>query len=79
MIDAYTDYHRPDLLTEMTDFFAYKISNSIRDFMPNCTINYSPFIVRVGHGRKREETARKGDTAKNPCLTGKSSTGSSTK
>ncbi|GLV33113.1 FIG4 phosphoinositide 5-phosphatase [Carabus blaptoides fortunei] len=76
MIDAYTDYHRPDLLSEMSDMYAYKISNSIRDFMPNCTMNYSPFVVRVGHGRRRAETTRKGETVKNPCLTGQSSTGS---
>lgn len=74
MIDAYSDYHRPDLLSELSDMYSYKISNSIRDFMPNFTINYSPFVVRVGPGRRREGQNK--GSGKNPSLMGQSSPGS---
>lgn len=74
MIDAYFDYYRPDLLSELSDMYTYKISNSIRDFMPNFTINYSPFVVRVGPGRRRETA--KGNNMKNPSLMGQSGPGS---
>ncbi|KAI4463439.1 polyphosphoinositide phosphatase [Holotrichia oblita] len=77
MIDAYTDYHRPYELTVLNDMFAYKICNSIRDFMPNNTTNYSPFTIRIRPGRRREETSNK-NPMKNPSLTGQSSTSSTT-
>ncbi|KAF2893513.1 hypothetical protein ILUMI_12659 [Ignelater luminosus] len=76
MIDAYTDYYRPSELSILGEMFAYKISNSIRDFMPNFTINYSPFTIRVRPGRRREESSSKGGIMKNPSLTGQSSTSS---
>lgn len=76
MIDAYTDYHRPYELSILNELFAYKISNSIRDFMPNFTINYSPFTIRVRPVRRREESSNKGGAMKNPSLTGQSSVSS---
>ncbi|KAF5294867.1 hypothetical protein FQR65_LT10665 [Abscondita terminalis] len=76
MIDAYTDYYRPYELSVLSEMFAYKISNSIRDFMPNFTINYSPFTIRVRPGKRREESSNKGGFMKNPSLTGQSSTSS---
>lgn len=77
MIDAYSDYHRPYQLSVLNELFAYKICNSIRDFMPNYTNNYSPFTIRIRPGRRREETTNKYAT-KNPSLTGQSSTSSTT-
>ncbi|KAB0799167.1 hypothetical protein PPYR_07047 [Photinus pyralis] len=76
MIDAYTDYYRPYEFSMLSELFSYKISNSIRDFMPNFTINYSPFTIRVRPGKGREESSSKGGNMKNPSLTGLSSTGS---
>lgn len=76
MIDAYTDYHRPYELSVLSDVFAYAICNSIRDFMPNFTINYSPFTIRVRPVRRREENSKKGVSMKNPSLTGQSSVSS---
>lgn len=73
MIDAYIDYHRLNEVTPMNEHFAYKMSNSVRDFMPNLTVDYSPFTPRVRPGRRREETGKKGETMKNPSLTGQSS------
>ncbi|GLH16032.1 Polyphosphoinositide phosphatase [Gryllus bimaculatus] len=78
MIDAYTDYHRPYEFSVLSDMYAYKISHSVRDFMPHCTTNFSPFTVRARPGRRREETSAKGGAMKNPSLTGQSSTSSTT-
>lgn len=75
IIDGYADYHRPYELTFLNDLFAYKMSNSVRDFMPSCTMNYSPFTIRVRPVRRREESSNK-NSMKNPSLTGQSSTGS---
>ncbi|KAJ9595423.1 hypothetical protein L9F63_013382, partial [Diploptera punctata] len=78
MVDGYHDYHRPYEFSLLSDTFAYKISHSVRDFMPHFTTNFSPFTVRVRPGRRREETSSKGGTMKNPSLTGQSSTSSTT-
>lgn len=75
MIDAYSDYHRPYELSILSEVFACKISNSIRDFMPNATVNYSPFTLRIRPGKRREHTSNKSQM-KNPSLTGQSSTSS---
>lgn len=75
MIDAYSDYHKPYELSILSEVFAYKISNSIRDFMPNATTNYSPFTLRIRPGKRREQTSNKSQM-KNPSLTGQSSTSS---
>ncbi|XP_074039446.1 polyphosphoinositide phosphatase FIG4 isoform X2 [Leptinotarsa decemlineata] len=76
MIDSYLDYYRPYELSVLGDVFALKISNSIRDFMPNFTTNYSPFTLRVRPVRRREENSNKTGTnaMKNPSVTGQSST-----
>jgi hypothetical protein len=78
MMDGYLDYHRPYEFSVLSEMFAYKISHSVRDFMPNFTTDFSPFAVRIRPGRRREETSSKGGTMKNPSLTGQSSTSSTT-
>jgi hypothetical protein len=40
--------------------------------MPHFTTNFSPFVVRVRPGRRREETINKNGSMKNPSLTGHS-------
>lgn len=74
-IDVYSDFHRINEFTPFTDIFPSTISHSIRDFMPNCVTDFSPFTVRVGPGRRREEN-NKG--FKNPSVSGTSSTSSAT-
>ncbi|XP_066248294.1 polyphosphoinositide phosphatase [Euwallacea similis] len=77
MIDSYVDYYRPNELNMLSDVFAFKISSSV-DFMPVCTVavNYSPFAVRARPDKRREEIMLKGNSAKNPSVTGQSSTSS---
>ena len=60
----------------LAEVYAYKVSHSVRDFMPHFTTNFSPFAVRVRPGRRREETGNKNVNMKNPSLTGQSSTSS---
>lgn len=78
MIDVYYDYHRPYELSLLADLYAYKISHSVRDFMPHFTTSFSPFAVRIRPGRRREETGNKNLNMKNPSMTGQSSTSSTT-
>ncbi|KAL6268652.1 hypothetical protein P5V15_001786 [Pogonomyrmex californicus] len=78
MIDVYYDYHRPYELSLLSEVYAYKISHSVRDFMPHFTTCYSPFVVRVRPGRRREEAGSKNLNMKNPSMTGQSSTSSTT-
>ncbi|XP_077276268.1 polyphosphoinositide phosphatase FIG4 isoform X3 [Temnothorax americanus] len=78
MIDVYYDYHRPYELSLLSEVYAYKISHSVRDFMPHFTTCYSPFAVRVRPGRRREEAGSKNLNMKNPSMTGQSSTSSTT-
>lgn len=75
MIDSYDEYYKPQELTVLDDVFTLKISNSVRDFMPNFTTNYSPFAIRVRPVRRREENSHKGNTItmKNPSVSGQSS------
>ncbi|XP_071445208.1 polyphosphoinositide phosphatase isoform X2 [Hetaerina americana] len=75
-VDAYLDYYRPHEFSVLSDDSAYKISHSVRDFMPHFTTNFSPFTVRVRPGRRREESSSGGERTKNPSLTGQSSTSS---
>ncbi|XP_050300102.1 polyphosphoinositide phosphatase [Anthonomus grandis grandis] len=72
MIDSYVDYYRPNEFNMLTDVFALTISSSV-DFMPICTVNYSPFAVRTRPDKRRE-----GNVSKNPSVTGQSSTSSTT-
>ncbi|KAK0080798.1 hypothetical protein PV326_007984 [Microctonus aethiopoides] len=76
MIDIYSDYQRLYELLPFSDMYAYKISHSVRDFMPHFTTNFSPFAVRVRPGRRREETGNKRGNMTNPSMTGQSSTSS---
>ncbi|XP_030749376.1 polyphosphoinositide phosphatase [Sitophilus oryzae] len=76
MIDSYVDYYRPHEFSALYDVFAFTVSNSIRDFMPNATVNYSPFAVRTRPDKRREEVMQKGNTIKSPSVTGQSSTSS---
>ncbi|XP_043528392.1 polyphosphoinositide phosphatase isoform X2 [Frieseomelitta varia] len=78
MIDVYYDYHRPYELSLLSEVYAYKISHSVRDFMPHFTTSFSPFAVRIRPGRRREETGNKNVNMKNPSMTGQSSTSSTT-
>ncbi|XP_043259095.1 polyphosphoinositide phosphatase isoform X2 [Colletes gigas] len=78
MIDVYYDYHRPYELSLLSEIYAYKISHSVRDFMPNCTTSFSPFAVRVRPGKRREGSGNKNLSMKNPSMTGQSSTSSTT-
>ncbi|CAG9859794.1 unnamed protein product [Phyllotreta striolata] len=71
MIDTYVEYYRPYELTSLSDVFALQVSNSIRDFMPSFTTNYSPFTLRIRPVRRREEN--KSNIMKNPSVTGQSS------
>ncbi|XP_049833832.1 polyphosphoinositide phosphatase isoform X1 [Schistocerca gregaria] len=77
-VDSYADYYRPHELSVLCSTFAFKISHSVRDFMPNFTTNFSPFAVRVRPGRRREEMGAKGSSMKNPSLSGQSSSSSTT-
>lgn len=78
MIDVYYDYHRPYELSLLSEVYAYKISHSVRDFMPHFTTSFSPFAVRIRPGRGREEAGSKNLNMKNPSMTGQSSTSSTT-
>lgn len=76
MIDVYYDYYKPYELSVLSEVYAYMVSHSVRDFMPHFTTEFSPFVVRVRPGKRREETGNKSSSMKNPSLTGQSSTGS---
>ncbi|XP_012265419.2 polyphosphoinositide phosphatase isoform X1 [Athalia rosae] len=76
MIDVYYDYHRPHELSVLDDVYAYKVSHSVRDFMPHSTTDFSPFAVRVRPGRRREGAGNKHANMMNPSMTGQSSTSS---
>ncbi|CAG9765574.1 unnamed protein product [Ceutorhynchus assimilis] len=76
MIDSYVDYYRPNEFNMLADVYALKVSSSV-DFMPICTVNYSPFAVRMRPDKRREQVLLKGNaTSKNPSVTGQSSTSS---
>lgn len=80
-IDAYADYYRPRQFIPLCDLYAFKVSHSVRDFMPNFTTDFSPFVVRIRPGKRQEENIGKKAAAKvashkNPSIMGLSSTGS---
>lgn len=74
----YIFFYRPYELSLLSEVYAYKISHSVRDFMPHFTTSFSPFAVRIRPGRRREETGNKNLNMKNPSMTGQSSTSSTT-
>ena len=45
--DLYFDNYHPQHLTVFSELFSIKeVSHSVRDYMPNCETDYSPFVVR---------------------------------
>lgn len=74
-IDSYIDFHRPFELSIMGELLPYTLIHSVRDFMPNCTTNFSPFAVRARVGKRREEMGGS-SVSSNPSVTGQSSTSS---
>ena len=45
--DLYVDNYHPQHLTVFSELFSIKeVSHSVRDYMPNCETDYSPFVVR---------------------------------
>ncbi|KAF4520837.1 hypothetical protein B566_EDAN007133 [Ephemera danica] len=76
MVDSYFDYYRPYEFNILNEMFAFKITHSVRDFMPHFTANYSPFAVRGRPGRRRDEATSKQTSMRNPSMTGQSSTSS---
>ena len=55
--DLYQDHYHPGALSIVSDLFPFKeVSHSVRDYMPNCETNFSPFVKREREGKKREET-----------------------
>lgn len=81
-IDAYSDLYRPRQFIPLGDLYAFKVSHSVRDFMPNFTTDFSPFSVRIRPGKRQEEnsgkksSSNKNSSQKNPSILGISSTGS---
>ncbi|ODM99498.1 Polyphosphoinositide phosphatase [Orchesella cincta] len=80
-IDAFADFYRPRQFIPIADLYAFKVSHSVRDFMPNFTTDFSPFVVRIRPGKRQEENigkkaAAKAISHKNPSIMGLSSTGS---
>ncbi|XP_058795329.1 polyphosphoinositide phosphatase isoform X2 [Phymastichus coffea] len=75
-IDIYYDYYRPYELTLLSETYAYQISHSVRDFMPHFTTNFSPFVVRIRPGKRREDSQSRNINFKNPSMTGQCSTSS---
>ncbi|TRY78581.1 hypothetical protein TCAL_11221 [Tigriopus californicus] len=55
--DLYQDYYRPFELSVLNELFPYReVSHSVRDYMPNCCTEYSPFVVRQREVKRREES-----------------------
>ncbi|CAG7836139.1 unnamed protein product [Allacma fusca] len=82
-VDCYSDFYRPRLFVPLQDTFAFKISHSVRDFMPHFTTDYSPFAIRIRPGKRQEEinskkAAHKIISLKNPSIVGVSSASSQT-
>lgn len=83
-IDAYADLYRPCQFIPLMDLYAFKVSHSVRDFMPNFTTDFSPFVVRIRPGKRQEEnnagkksvSQKSAGATKNPSIMGLSSTGS---
>jgi len=70
-IDAYADLYRPNFFIPLCDMYAFKVSHSIRDFMPNFTTDFSPFAVRIRPGKRHEESSGKKSSKmllKNPSI-----------
>ena len=56
--DLYMDNYHPHYLTILSDLFSIKeVSHSVRDYMPNCETDFSPFVVREREVKRREESS----------------------
>jgi len=56
--DLYQDCYRLFELTVMTDLFLFKeVSHTVRDYMPHCSINFSPFLIRDREVERREDSS----------------------
>ena len=54
--DLYMDNYHPHHLTIFTELFSIKeVVHSVRDYMPNCETDFSPFVVREREIKRREE------------------------
>ncbi|UYV76306.1 FIG4 [Cordylochernes scorpioides] len=53
-INGFYDFYKPYEFTILSDHFSFKVSHSVRDFMPSFTTDFSPFSVRLRLGRRRE-------------------------
>ncbi|XP_025420076.1 polyphosphoinositide phosphatase isoform X2 [Sipha flava] len=71
--DSFVHFYRTDEFSTMSESYAFEISHSVRDFMPNCVTDFSPFSMRIRPGKKREQIS---DKTRNPSMTGHSSTNS---
>ncbi|XP_050548298.1 polyphosphoinositide phosphatase isoform X2 [Daktulosphaira vitifoliae] len=71
--DSFAYFYRTDEFSVMSESYTFEISHSVRDFMPNCVTDFSPFSIRIRPGKKREQIS---DKTKNPSMTGSSSTNS---
>jgi hypothetical protein len=54
--DLFRELHRPFEFTPFVEMFHFMGgSHSVRDYMPNCCTDYSPFVVRQRETKKHEE------------------------
>ncbi|KAK9499830.1 hypothetical protein O3M35_002791 [Rhynocoris fuscipes] len=72
-VDLFTDFHRTHEFTPFSDVFTFNMSHTVKDFAPHCVTDVSPFTVRIGPGRRRDDIVKG-----NPSLTGHCSTTSNT-
>uniref|UniRef100_A0A2S2PUL1 Polyphosphoinositide phosphatase n=2 Tax=Schizaphis graminum TaxID=13262 RepID=A0A2S2PUL1_SCHGA len=71
--DSFSHFYKTDEFSVMSESYTFEISHSVRDFMPNCVTDFSPFSMRIRPGKKREQIS---DKTRNPSMTGHSSTNS---
>ncbi|VVC42223.1 Hypothetical protein CINCED_3A001710 [Cinara cedri] len=71
--DSFSNFYKVDEFSVMSETYPFEISHSVKDFMPNCVTDFSPFAMRIRPGKKREEISGK---TRNPSMTGHSSTNS---
>ena len=58
--DLYCDQYHPHQLSIVSDLFSFKeVSHSVRDYMPHCETDFSPFVVREREGKRREDNRYK--------------------
>merc|ERR1740123_263410 len=56
--DLYVDNYHPQHLTVFSELFSIKeVSHSVRDYMPNCETDFSPFVVREREVKRREDSS----------------------